>query len=104
MLVFTNHYSAAVFTIAVVLTVAGLVRFIIQIVRWDSEYEDFLIFPLRLAVYAIPYLFVPGLGIAVGGVMVRSQKRVRRKFAKASIYISIVGLMLWISSLGMAIR
>jgi len=30
MLTFTNHYSAAIFTIAVVLAVAGLLRFIVQ--------------------------------------------------------------------------
>ncbi len=104
MLNFTNHYYAAIFTIAVVLTVAGFLRFIVQVIRWDSEYEDFLIFPLRLAIYAIPYLFIPVLGLAIGGVMVKSRKRVRRKFAKASMYVSVVGLMLWISSIGMAIR
>ncbi len=104
MLAFAHHYSAVIFPIAVVLMIGGFLRFVFQIVRWDSEYEDFLIFPLRLAIYAIPYLCIPGLGIAVGGAMIRSPKRVNRKFAKASIYMSIVGLLLWISSLGIAIR
>jgi hypothetical protein len=104
MLAFNNPYSVTAFTVAIVLTVVGLVRFVIQIVRWDSEYENFMMFPLRLVIYAVPYLVVPGLGIVVGGVMVRSQERVRRGFAKASIYTSVIGLMLWISAFGMAIR
>lgn len=104
MLVFTNHYSAIIFALAVVLVIGGLVRFVAQVVRWDSEYENFLLFPLRLAIYAVPYLFVPCLGIVIGGVMIRSKTRVKRKFANASIYMSIIGLLLWISSFGAAIQ
>ena len=104
MLAFTNSYSTVVFAVAVVMLLGGLVTFIVQVICWDSEYEAFLTFPLRLAIYALPYLFIPCLGLAVGWLMVRRGGRVRRKFAKGSVYTSIVGLLFWIASLSLAVR
>lgn len=102
--VFHNLYSTLLFWIAVLLALVGLFIFIVQVIRWDREYEAFLVFPIRLAIYALPYMLVPGLGIAVGGLMYKSPRRVRRKFGKASIYTSVIGLMFWITSLSMRIR
>jgi len=101
---FTNAYSAISFWIATSLAIAGLVAFIIQVARWDCEYEDFLIFPLRLAIYAIPYLLIPVAGFVAGGIMIGSSKRVKHMFAKASLYVSIIGVFLWGAVLGLAIR
>jgi hypothetical protein len=77
----------------------GFVAFVNQVRRWDREYD-----PLRLAIYAVPYLILPGVGVVVGAFMLRSPKEVNRRFARASIYVSIVGLLLWSTSIGTAVR
>ena len=104
MLVFTNPYAQAAFYIAALCLTCGFAVFAIQVSRWDREYENFLIFPLRLAIYAIPYLLLPGVGVVVGAFMLRSPKEVSRKFGRASIYVSLVGLLLWSTLSGTAIR
>jgi hypothetical protein len=101
---FTNQFSWGLFAVAVCMVIGGLVGFIVQVIRWDTEYEHFLIFPVRLAIYALPYLLIPCLGMVVGGFMIRSERRVKRKFAKASIHASFMGLLFWITLPSSAIR
>ena len=104
MLVFENIYAKIIFAIAITLAIGGLLKFLAQVIRWDAEYENFIVSPLRLAIYAVPYLLLPGLGILIGGILLNSKKRVRRKFAWASIYASCMGLMFWVSAMYAGIR
>ena len=94
MLAFTNSYAQAAFYIAALCLACGFAAFVTQVSRWDCEYENFLIFPLRLAIYAVPYLLLPGVGVVVGAFMLKSPKEVNRKFGRASINVSLVGLLL----------
>jgi hypothetical protein len=103
MLVFTNPYAQAASYIAAVCLACGFAAFVTQVSRWDREYENFLIFPLRLAIY-VPYLLLPGVGAVVGAFMLKSPKEVNRKFGRASIYVSLIGLLLWSTLAGTAIR
>ena len=49
MLAFDNYYAQVMYYVAATCLAGGLLVFVVQVFRWDREYEDFLIFPLRLA-------------------------------------------------------
>jgi hypothetical protein len=104
MLEFTNSYSAVLYVVAITMAVAGFLTFVAQVMRWDSEYEKFLIFPLRFTIYALPFIYIPFLGLVIGALMIRSEKRVKRKFAKGAMYVSTFGLLLWITTFGTVVR
>jgi hypothetical protein len=95
MIVYENDLAQVIAYIAWLGYGVGAILFVCQVIRWDKEYEDFLIFPLRLAIYCLPYVCIPGLGILIGSLMLRrSNERVNRKFAKVSIYVSSVSLLM----------
>jgi len=95
MIRYDSTFVQAISYVAWFCIACGFITFVIQVIRWDREYEDFLLFPLRLAIYALPYLFLPGLGILVGAWMLRSKRRPNRKFGRASIFVSAVWLLFW---------
>lgn len=97
---FLHPWYVAVLLFMVVVGVGvGLVAFIVQVAHWDREYESFVVFPLRLAVYAIGYSFCPIIGFAVGSWMIRSDRRTNRKFGIGSLYVSSVFTCFWIYAL-----
>ena len=97
MIVYDNHFVQAISYVAMLCLGIGLLWFVAQVARWDREYESFVIFPMRLAIYALPYLIVPGLGVIVGALLLKKPSRVKRKFALASLYVSTVGLLFWVT-------
>lgn len=104
MIVYDNHFDQAISYVAMLCLGVGLLWFVAQVARWDSEYESFVVFPMRLAIYALPYLIVPGLGMIVGALLLKKPSRVKRKFAIVSLYVSSVGLLFWVTVPWAAIR
>jgi hypothetical protein len=92
-MIFSSPISALLFWVFVCFTVIGTAVFIRNVVKRNQSYEDFIPWTLRLLIYGLIYTVLPPIPLAVAAVYWKSKSRERQRFAHASLFMGLNGLI-----------
>ncbi|MBI1746367.1 MAG: hypothetical protein HYR55_07240 [Acidobacteria bacterium] len=90
MQVFGNIYLTALLVLDGIALIIAMVIFVKNIIYKQKDYEEFLPWSVRLLIYGIAYPLLPFVGLGVGAYYLTKGNSVQRRFARGSIFVSIV--------------